>query len=142
MYPKDIDLEIETSGLEQVFLNLKLVLENNKLKIYMYNQNFEYALGRSSEQAVLRIGPYLGTPWAQTAVRLYVQTRIATMVQLYHQGVYGLDQTFIELISELVQLGTPVKVIDRILRSFTGLRSHQIIDTARRKLRKVEWYVP
>ena len=84
----------------------------------------------------------LGTPWAQTAVRLYVQTRIATMVQLYHQGVYGLDQTFIELISELVQLGTPVKVISRILRSFTGLRSHQIIDTARRKLRKIEYYVP
>ena len=108
----------------------------------MYNQNFEYALGKSTEQAVLRIGPYLGTHWAYTAVRLYVQTRIATMVQLYHQGVHGLDQTFIELISELVQLGTPVKIIKKILRRYTGLRSHQIIDTALKRLRSVERYIP
>ena len=78
-------------------------------------RKFEYALGQAAEQAVLRIGPYLGTPWAQTAVRLYVQTRVATMVQLYHQGVHGLDKAFVELINELVQLGTPIKIIEKIL---------------------------
>ena len=141
MYPRDIGLEVETSGLEQVFLNLKLKISDDKLKIYMYNQNFEYALGQAEEQAVLRIGPYLGTPWAQKAVRLYMQTRIATMVQLYHQGVYGLDQAFTEMLSELVQLGTPIPIIEKILRTFKGLRSHQLVDTARRKLRKIKAHI-
>ena len=141
MYPKDLCLEVETTGLEQVFLNLTLKIVGNKLRIYMYNQNYEYTLDHTQEQAVLRVGPYFPMQWSRQAIRLYLQTRIATLLQLYHQGVNGLDRAFTELLVELIRLQVPTRVIYKILKQYSGLRSHQVIDSARRRLQNIAAHI-
>ena len=137
MYPKDLCLEVETTGLEQVFLNLTLKIVGNKLRTYMHNQNYQYTLDHTQEQAVLRVGPYFPMKWSRQAIRLYLQTRIATLLQLYHQGVHGLDRAFTELLIELIRLQVPTRVIYTILKQYSGLRSHQLIDSARSRLRSI-----
>ena len=128
IYSPDIGLTLETTGETQVFLHLKLVFCKDRLRIYSNNFNSEFVYGKVETQTQLRIGPFFTAELSRPQLQQYVTSRVTTFIQLWEQGVAGIDRSFRELFVELLRLQIPPKEILRCFRKFRGLKSHQVID--------------
>ena len=113
---------------------MKLNFSSHILKIFHHNHNVEFARGHDSEQKILRIGPYFSDSLSYRPTHQYIQSRVSISYNCGSKASRVLTSLFNELIFELIRLNTPPIAIIRSLRSFRGVRSHQLIDRAKTKL--------
>lgn len=134
--PREIGYGLKGQGEMFRFLVAVIDTTEGRLKLHPYNANWEFAVGKSSEQAVVRARPCLGyEQWSRPQLHSYVAQKMASHRHVLRDPDISQQRILlladVLLACEILRLEYPLRLVYKVWRALPPNRT----DSAVKELR-------